>query len=667
MPDFKLISDFGPRGDQGEAIDALVKGLQNGEKYQTLLGVTGSGKTFTIANVIARWGRPTLVMSHNKTLAAQLYGEFKGFFPHNAVEYFISYYDYYQPEAYIPQTDVYIEKETSINAEIDKLRLRATSSLFERDDVIIVASVSSIYGLGSPDEYKNQLLILQVGSHQRRQDILRQLVDIHYTRNDLEFGRGSFRVRGDVVEIHPAYDDNALRLELDFDEIVSVTRFDIVSGRKIDDLERAAVYPAKHFVTTPVRLQEAMVAIRSEMNERLAVLRAEGRLLEAQRLEQRTRFDLEMLTEIGYCSGIENYSRHLSGRNPGEPPFTLLDYFPPDFLLVMDESHASVPQIRGMIGGDQSRKRVLVEYGFRLPSALDNRPLSLDEWEQKIRNVIFVSATPADWEVEKSGGVIVEQIIRPTGLLEPLIEVRPSKNQIDDLLEEIQQVVESGERVLVTTLTKRMAEDLTDYLAKAGIRVRYLHSEIESLDRVAIIRNLRLAKFDVLVGINLLREGLDLPEVALVAILDADKEGFLRSARSLMQTSGRAARNAAGRVIFYADNVTDSMRAVIEETNRRRTVQEEYNLKHGITPQSIRKSVDEIMLQTAAAGEIRDATPKPIRREMLTDLELELLLERLAREMGQAAEGLEFERAAKLRDQIWELKGVKNKSLKPVN
>ncbi|NQT33901.1 excinuclease ABC subunit UvrB [bacterium] len=657
---FKLVSDFEPCGDQGQAIDRLTEGLEHGDKYQTLLGVTGSGKTFTIAKVIERFQRPTLVMSHNKTLAAQLYGEFKCFFPENAVEYFISYYDYYQPEAYLPSSDTYIEKETSVNEEIDKLRLRATSSLFERDDVIIVASVSSIYGLGSPEEYKSQLLLIDVGQEFTRRKLLESLVNIRYERNDLEFGRGTFRVRGDVIEVHPAYDDYGLKIVLEWDKVVGIARHDLITGTKLEDLDRAVVYPAKHFLTTPARLKEAMIGIRNELSLRLTELKDNGRLLEAQRLEQRTNFDLEMLTEIGYCNGIENYSRHLSARAPGSPPATLLDYFPDDFLVIVDESHASIPQIRGMIGGDTSRKKVLVEYGFRLPSALDNRPLRLEEWEEFVPRVIFVSATPADYEIEKSDGVIVEQIIRPTGLIDPEIIVRRSEGQIDDLLEEIQLTVENGNRVLVTTLTKRMAEDLTEYLAKAGVRVRYLHSEIQSLDRIEIIRALRLAEFDVLVGINLLREGLDLPEVSLVAILDADKEGFLRSERSLMQTAGRAARNAAGRVIFYADHVTNSMQKVIQETNRRRETQEEYNAEHGIKPRTIRKSVEEILSQTVAAnGKTSRKTVLSATMDMLTDWEREEIIERLTEEMAYAAERLDFERAARIRDEIYQLRGTK--------
>jgi len=659
---FQLISDFQPQGDQGQAIEKLLEGLHQGRRYQTLLGVTGSGKTFTMANVIAQWGRPTLVMSHNKTLAAQLYGEFKAFFPHNAVEFFISYYDYYQPEAYIPSTDVYIEKETSINDEIDRLRLRATSSLMEREDVIIVASVSCIYNLGSPQDYRNLLLFVETGKPYPRKEILSRLVDMYYTRNNLEFPRGSFRVRGDVIEIHPAYEEEAIRLEFWGDGLDRISRFHLLTGEVIEESERIALYPAKHFVTTLPGLQQALKAISAELDERLTELKSQGKLLEAQRLEQRTKFDLEMMREVGYCSGIENYSRHLAGRAPGDRPSTLIDYFPQDFLMIVDESHVTVPQIRGMFNGDRSRKEVLVEYGFRLPSALDNRPLRFEEWESLIKNVIFTSATPADWELEKCAGVIVEQIIRPTGLMDPEIVVRPVVGQMDDLIGEIRQVVEHGERVLVTTLTKRMAEDLTEYLQGVNIRVRYLHSEIQSLDRVEILRDLRLAEFDVLVGINLLREGLDLPEVSLVAILDADKEGFLRSERSLMQTAGRAARNAAGRVIFYADEITESMRKVIAETERRRIAQAKYNEEHGIIPQTIRKTVDEILKATTAAD--AKASPsaelaklvKQSRRDYMTEFELEELISRLESEMRKAAKDLEFERAARLRDEVRQLK-----------
>jgi len=655
---FRLVSDYKPQGDQPEAIATLLKQLEQGDKYQTLLGVTGSGKTFTIANVIAAWGKPTLVMSPNKTLAAQLYGEFSSFFPENAVEYFISYYDYYQPEAYIPTTDVYIEKETSVNAEIDKLRLRATSALMERDDVIIVASVSSIYGLGSPEDYKNQLVLVGLGEKISRRDLISQLVGIHYDRNDFDFARGSFRVKGDTIEIRPAYDDYSLRIELDFDTVQRVSRINMLTGEIEAELKRAAIYPAKHFVTTPARLNEAMKAIREELADRLNFMRSEGKLIEAQRIEQRTRFDLEMMSEVGYCNGIENYSRHMSGRAPGEPPFTLLDYFPKDCLIVVDESHISVPQIRGMIGGDRSRKNVLVDFGFRLPSALDNRPLTLDEWEQKVNQAIFVSATPADWEVEKCNGVVVEQILRPTGLMDPEIVVRSSSGQIDDLLEEIRLTTAQNERVLVTTLTKRMSEDLTEYLAKAGVRVKYLHSEIDSLQRVEILRDLRLAEFDVLVGINLLREGLDLPEVSLVAILDADKEGFLRSERSLMQTSGRAARNAAGRVIFYADHITDSMQKVIDETRRRREAQRIYNAEHNIIPQTIRKSVEDILLQSTAPESRSSRAVQASTLDTLTSFQKEELIDRITKEMATAAENLQFEQAAKLRDELFAVKGL---------
>ena len=662
MPPFKLVTPFTPKGDQPQAIAKLSKGIIQGKKHQVLLGITGSGKTFTMANVIAQWGRPTLVMSHNKTLAAQLYGEFKAFFPHNAVEFFISYYDYYQPEAYMPSTDVYIEKETSINDEIDRLRLRATSSLMEREDVIIVASVSCIYNLGSPQDYRNLLLFLEKGKIYPRKEILSRLVDMYYTRNNLEFPRGSFRVRGDVVEIHPAYEEEAIRLEFWGDTLERMARFQILTGEVIEDRERIALYPAKHFVTTLPGLQQALKAISAELDERLVDLKSQGKLLEAQRLEQRTKFDLEMMREVGYCSGIENYSRHLAGRAPGGRPYTLIDYFPKDFLLIADESHVAISQIRGMFNGDQARKGVLVEYGFRLPSALDNRPLRFEEWESLIHNVVFTSATPADWELEKSGGVIVEQIIRPTGLMDPEIVLRPVVGQIDDLIGEIRVVVERRERVLVTTLTKRMSEDLTEYLQGVGIRVRYLHSEIQSLDRVEILRDLRLAEFDVLVGINLLREGLDLPEVSLVAILDADKEGFLRSERSLMQTAGRAARNAAGRVIFYADEITNSMRKVIDETERRRVAQAKYNEEHGITPTTIRKSVDDILKATAAAD--AKASPsaelaklmKSSRRDYMTEYELEELISRLESEMRKVAKDLDFEKAAHLRDEIRKLK-----------
>lgn len=652
MAEFELVSPFQPQGDQGQAIEQLVAGLRDGRRFQTLLGVTGSGKTYTMANVIAQWGRPTLVMSHNKTLAAQLYGEFRAFFPNNAVEFFISYYDYYQPEAYLPATDTYIEKETDINDEIDRLRLRATTALLSREDVIIVASVSSIYGLGAPGDYEDLLLILKKGDMLDRKQMLRKLVDIHYTRNDLTLPRGTFRAKGDVIEIHPAYEETAFRVELFGDEIEGLAEFDIMTGKVLDRPDLVVVYPAKHFVTKQPALQQAMKHIRKELTERVAELKGQGKLLEAQRLEQRCRFDLEMMSEVGYCSGIENYSRHLSGRQPGEPPATLFEYFPKDFLLFVDESHVTIPQIRGMYRGDRSRKEMLVEYGFRLPSALDNRPLYFEEWEERIRNAIFVSATPADWEVEKSGGEIVEQIIRPTGLMEPSMDVRPIEGQIDDLVEEIREVVERKERVLVLTLTKRMAEDLTDYLRALDIRVRYLHSEIESLDRVDILRDLRLAQFDVLVGINLLREGLDLPEVSLVAILDADKEGFLRNARSLFQISGRASRNVNGRVILYADRITDSIRMVLDETERRREEQRKFNEEHGISPQSVVKSVDDVMKTTVAADRVKSETPKVDIPKPRDVAEAEELMGKLEIMMTEAARDLDFEKAAELRDEI---------------
>ncbi|TKJ41734.1 excinuclease ABC subunit B [candidate division LCP-89 bacterium B3_LCP] len=662
MAEFQLKSEFQPRGDQQQAIDKLASAFRNGSEHQTLLGVTGSGKTFTMANLIVELGKPTLVMSHNKTLAAQLYGELKSFFPQNAVEFFISYYDYYQPEAYLPSSDTYIEKETSINDEIDRLRLRATSSLLERDDVIIIASVSCIYSLGSPKDYRELLLFLEKGGEYPRDELLGKLVDMYYARNDAGFPRGTFRVRGDLIEIHPAYEEEALRLEFWGDKLERISRVSLVTGELIEEKDKTAVYPAKHFVTTMPGLREAAKVISKELDERLIELRRENKLLEAQRLEQRTKYDLEMMREVGYCSGIENYSRHLSAREAGERPATLIDYFPDDYLMIVDESHVSVPQIRGMYNGDRSRKQVLVEHGFRLPSALDNRPLVFDEWEGIINQVLFVSATPGDYELEKCSGEIVQQIIRPTGLKDPEIIVRPIEGQIDDLIDEIRTVVDRKERVLVTTLTKRMSEDLTEYLDGVGIKVRYLHSEINSLERIEILRDLRLGEFDVLVGINLLREGLDLPEVSLVAILDADKEGFLRSERSLMQTSGRAARNAAGKVIFYADNMTESMRKVIEESQRRRNVQAEYNRKHGITPQTIRKSVEEILKATTAADarSTQASESKRLisqaRQDLLTQLEFEEIIERLDKEMIRAAEALEFERAAQLRDEISKLK-----------
>ena len=662
MDTFKLVSPFTLQGDQPQAVEELVRGLERQDPYQTLLGVTGSGKTFTMAHVIARVNRPTLIISHNKTLAAQLYGEFRGFFPQNAVEYFISYYDYYQPEAYLPHTDTYIEKDTSINDEIDRLRLRATSALLSRRDVIIVASVSCIYGLGSPEDWLEMLIILKTGQHIERNTILQKLVEIHYSRNDIDFDRGTFRVRGDVVEVIPAYERETVRIEMFGDEIERLSMVDTLTGEVRGEMETVAIYPAKHFVTSAERLKKAMERIRQELTERLAELRSNNKLLEAQRLEQRTRFDLEMMQEIGYCSGIENYSRHLGGRNPGERPSTLIDYFPKDYLLIIDESHVTVPQIRGMYHGDRSRKETLVEYGFRLPSALDNRPLNFDEFNASVNQLIFVSATPAEYEMEKCQGVVVEQVIRPTGLMDPEIEVRPIKGQIDDLIQEINERAERGERILVTTLTKRMAEDLTEYLSGMGIRVRYMHSEIDALDRVVILRDLRLAEFDVLVGINLLREGLDLPEVSLVAVLDADKEGFLRSERSLIQTAGRAARNINGKVIFYADKITDSMRMAMDETSRRRKIQAEYNEANNITPVSIIKSVEDVM----GATRVADARPEPWgKKEVAIDdkefrqswkrmsakEQLELMSE-LEKKMFAAAAALQFEQAAELRDQI---------------
>ena len=603
MNQFKLVSEFQPKGDQPQAIDLLSDGVLEGAQHQVLLGVTGSGKTFTMANVIERVQKPTLVISHNKTLAAQLYGEFKELFPENAVEFFVSYYDYYQPEAYIPSTDTYIEKDTQINEEIDKMRHSATRSLLERNDVIIVASVSCIYGLGSPEAYHGMLLYLEKGMEISREAILSKLVEIQYERNDIDFHRGTFRVRGDVIEVFPAHEESrAIRVELFGDQVEEISEIDPLKGRVVERLDKVPIYPGSHYVTPPDRLEKAIQSIREELKERLEWFKSRNQLLEAQRLEQRTKFDLEMLRELGYCQGIENYSRHLTGRGAGEPPPTLLDYYPKDYLLFIDESHVTVPQLIGMYRGDRSRKETLVEYGFRLPSALDNRPLMFEEFQERVRQVVYVSATPSEYEMRKSHGKIIEQIIRPTGLSDPLLDVKPAKNQVDDLLAEIQKRIKGKERVLVTTLTKRMAEDLTEYYADLGIRVKYLHSDIDTLDRVEIIRDLRLGKFDVLIGINLLREGLDLPEVSLVAILDADKEGFLRSEKSLIQTFGRAARNVNGQVILYADKMTQSMDQAILETNRRRKIQEEYNRVHGITPQTVKKSVRNIMASDLRSG-----------------------------------------------------------------
>ncbi|MCO7125034.1 excinuclease ABC subunit UvrB [Sporolactobacillus shoreicorticis] len=652
--DFQLASHFQPQGDQPEAIQTLVDGIRNGQKHQTLLGATGTGKTFTMSNVIAQVKKPTLVIAHNKTLAGQLYNEFKEFFPNNAVEYFVSYYDYYQPEAYIPQTDTYIEKDSSINDEIDKLRHSATSSLFERRDVIIVASVSCIYGLGSPEEYGSLVLSLRPGMEKERDAMLRQLVDIQYARNDINFTRGTFRVRGDVVEIFPASrDDHCIRVEFFGDEIERLTEMDPMTGEIVGERDHVAIYPASHFVTGQEKMKRAIVNIQKELEGRLKILNENGKLLEAQRLEQRTRYDLEMMEEVGFCSGIENYSRHLTLRQPGESPYTLMDYFPKDFLIMVDESHATLPQIRAMYNGDQARKNVLVDHGFRLPSAKDNRPLKFEEFEERVNQIVYVSATPADYELEHSNKPI-EQIIRPTGLLDPEIEVRPIKGQIDDLYDEINSRIKKHERVLVTTLTKKMAENLTDYLKGMGIKVNYLHSEVKTLERIEIIRNLRRGEFDVLVGINLLREGLDIPEVSLVAILDADKEGFLRSERSLIQTIGRAARNAEGRVILYADRITDSMRLAMNETARRRSIQKKFNEVHHITPTTIQKAIPELIKATYEIERQNDSGRK--KKKKMTKSERNKAIIGIEKEMKQAAKSLDFERAAELRDALYELK-----------
>jgi len=661
---FLLESPHEPKGDQPTAIEELTEGLGQGARAQVLLGATGTGKTFTMAHVIANHGRPTLVMSHNKTLAAQLYGELKALFPTNAVEYFVSYYDYYQPEAYVPATDTYIEKDASINEDIERLRLRATSALMEREDVIIVASVSCIYGLGNPRDYRELMLHLTVGEQKGRREILKGLVAIQYRRNDYLFERGSFRVRGDTIEVFPAYDEQGIRVELWGDEVERITRFNPLTGEIIASLDRTAVYPASHYVTRRATIEKMVPAIREELAGQVARFREEGRLLEAQRIEQRTNFDLEMMLELGTCPGIENYSRYTSGRGPGERPACLLDYFPHDFLVIVDESHVSIPQIIGMYRGDRSRKQVLVEHGFRLPSALDNRPLMFEEWQTVLNQVIYTSATPSDWELEQAGGVIVEQIIRPTGLVDPEVDVRPVKGQVDDLLAEIREREGRGERVLVTTLTKRMAEDLSEYLSSVGVRVRYMHSEVDTIERMEILRMLRLGRIDVLVGINLLREGLDLPEVSLVAILDADKEGFLRDARSLIQTIGRAARNVHGKAIMYADRITESMRACLDETQRRREIQLRHNQIHGITPETVRKSVEEIQFTTRVA----DARDQPVSKVAETgpsytdEVNREEFAKILEEEMRQAAEALDFERAALLRDQLFELKAETDQS-----
>jgi excinuclease ABC subunit B len=655
MP-FDLVSPFAPAGDQPRAIESLNRGLTQGEPYQTLLGVTGSGKTMTMAHVVAAHRRPTLVLSHNKTLAAQLYGELKAFFPRNAVEFFISYYDYYQPEAYVPQTDTYIAKDSSINDDIDALRLRATSSLLERDDVVIVASVSAIYGLGDPEAYRRLLVTIEGGTERGRDAILADLVRINYLRNDVAFERGTFRVRGDTIEIFPAYHEQGVRIELWGDTVERISTIDPLTGQAIAQLPRAVVYPATHFVTERPTVERAVAAIRVELAGRLADLRAQNKLVEAQRLESRTLFDVDMLLEVGRCSGIENYSRHLTGRQPGERPACLLDYFPDDFLCIIDESHQTLPQIGGMFEGDRSRKQTLVDYGFRLPSALDNRPLRFDEFMKLVPRMLFVSATPGDHELQLSQGVVVEQIIRPTGLVDPEVEIRPVKGQVDDLLREIGDRAKAGERVLVTTLTKRMAEDLTDYLQQHGVRVRYLHSEIDAIERVEIIRGLRLGEFDVLVGINLLREGLDLPEVSLVAVLDADQEGFLRSDRSLIQTVGRAARNLHGKAILYADRMTGSMQRALEEMTRRRGMQQAYNVEHGVVPRSIVKSVIDIRFVTRVADARGSRVPEAPARRPADAAEREALISLLESQMQAAAEALDFEQAALLRDQLLELK-----------
>jgi len=652
MDKFQLVTDLTPKGDQPQAIEELTKGVLEGRKYQTLLGVTGSGKTYTVANVIANVNKPTLLISHNKTLAAQLYSELKSFFPHNAVEYFVSYYDYYQPEAYVPQTDTYIEKDASINDELDRLRLSATSNLMSRRDVIIVASVSCIYNLGDPGEYQELMVWLSKGKTARRDEILSWLVGIHYTRNDVDFHRGTFRVRGDVIDVFPAYRQTAYRVELNTNRIERLREINPLTGETVAELERVAIYPAKHFVTTKDKITQAMESIERELVECVRNLRAAGKLLEAQRLESRTRYDMEMLKEVGFCHGVENYSRHLSGRPPGSRPFCLIDYFPKDFLAVIDESHVTIPQLHGMYEGDRSRKETLVEYGFRLPSALDNRPQTFEEFESLVNQVIFVSATPGPYELKKCGDEVVEQVIRPTGLVDPAMTIKPTQGQIDDLIEQVRKRAERKERVLVTTLTKRLAEDLCRYLNEAGLQVKYLHSEIDTIERVEILRDLRLGEFDCLVGINLLREGLDLPEVSLVAVLDADKEGFLRSATSLIQVAGRAARNVNGEVILYADQMTGSMRRAIDETNRRRKKQLEYNERHGITPTTVQKAIRE------GIEAVRQAEEFAVEQtgQTIEDHDLMRVLSEVEEEMLLCARNLQFERAAVLRDQIRTLK-----------
>ena len=650
MTDFQIVSDFNLTGDQPQAVVKLVEGVHEGHRKQTLLGVTGSGKTFTMANVVARVQKPTLVICHNKTLAAQLYAEFKEFFPNSAVEYFVSYYDYYQPEAYVPQQDLYIEKDADINDEIDKLRHAATRALFERRDTLIVASVSCIYGLGSPEEYQSFVLSLERGKSYTRQRILHRLVDMQYERNDIDFTRRKFRIRGDTLEVQPAYEEMALRIDFFGDEVERIVRLDPLTGEVLADLKSVDIYPAKHFVTSQEKLLKAIDSIEQELEEQLRKFKAQDKLLEAARLEQRTHYDLEMLREAGYCPGVENYSRHLAGREPGSPPWTLLDYFPPDFLCFIDESHMTLPQIRGMFHGDMARKQTLIDFGFRLPSALDNRPLSYDEFEKKVNQVIYVSATPSEYEYAHSQQV-VEQLVRPTGLLEPAVEIKPTKGQVDDLVDQIKQRVAKGQRCLVTTLTKRMAEGLSDYLIELGIKTHYLHSEVQTLERVEILRDLRLGTYDVVVGINLLREGLDLPEVSLVAILDADKEGYLRSEGALIQTMGRAARHVEGHVIMYADTVTKSMQAAIDETRRRRAIQEGFNRANGITPQGIRKAIKDITERVKVAEEKAPYTATPATPEAIARL-----IKELEAQMKIAAKNLEFEKAALLRDRIYELR-----------